>query len=86
MSFVKKAVALRYPENAQAPFITASAKGRLAERLLKIAEENDVAVVRNDALADVLSFQEAGSCIPEQTWEIVAKIFAFIGYIGDKNE
>ncbi|QTQ14357.1 EscU/YscU/HrcU family type III secretion system export apparatus switch protein [Treponema parvum] len=86
MNFVKKAVALRYPENAQAPFITASAKGLLAQRLLKIAEENDVAVVRDDALAEVLSFQEVGSCIPEQTWEIVAKIFAFIGYIGDKNE
>ncbi len=73
-----KAVSLKYPENAEAPFISCSAKGRLAERLLEIAEENNVLVVKNDFAADILSVQEIGSMIPESTWEIVADIFSVL--------
>ena len=82
----KKAVALKYPENAYAPFVVASEKGFLAERLLKIAEENKILIVRDDILSDVLSLQEVGSFIPENTWEAMAKIFAFIVHLEEKNE
>jgi FlhB-like protein len=72
------AVALRYPEDAEAPFITASGKGRLAQKLIDIARKNDIPVVKNDFLVDVLSLEEIGSSIPEETWQVVAKIFAFV--------
>ena len=85
MNKEKKAVALKYPEDAYAPFIVASEKGFLAERLLKIARDNNVPVVRNDIVADVLSLQETGSFIPEQTWQAVAKIFAFIAQLEESN-
>lgn len=73
-----KAAALKYPDGADAPFITAAARGELAERLLEIARENSVPVVRDELLADVLTVQEIGSVIPEETWELVAGIFSFI--------
>lgn len=74
----KKAVVLKYPENASAPFITASAKGQLAEKIMQIAKECNVPVVENEIAANVLSLQEIGSAIPEETWGIVAEIFAVV--------
>ena len=73
-----KAVALKYDSENGSPFISATAKGELAKRLLEIARENSVPVVENEALANILSVQEIGSMIPESTWEVVAKIFAWI--------
>ncbi len=73
-----KAVALKYPEGAPAPFITASARGKLAEELLKCAKMNDIMIVENSDLADYLSVQDLGTSIPEETWEVVARIFSFI--------
>lgn len=73
-----KAVALKYPEWADAPFISASAKGYAAEQLVKIAEENGVPVVKNENMADVLSLQNIGQYIPEETYAAIAAIFVFI--------
>lgn len=72
------AVALRYPEWAEAPYISAKAKGSVAERLVEIARENQVPVVEDAALANVLSIQNIGSLIPEETYSALATIFAFI--------
>ncbi|MBQ8014297.1 MAG: EscU/YscU/HrcU family type III secretion system export apparatus switch protein [Treponema sp.] len=72
------AVALRYPEWAEAPYISAKAKGSVAERLVEIARENQVPVVEDTALANVLSIQNIGSLIPEETYSALATIFAFI--------
>lgn len=71
-------VALRYPENAECPFISAKAKGHLAEEMLEIAEENKIPVVKDEFLSGILTAEEIGSAIPIETWEIVAKIFAYI--------
>ena len=72
------AVALSYPKDAEAPFITAKEHGYLARRMLAIAEEKGVPVVEDEILANVLSLQDVGICIPVHTWEAVARIFAFI--------
>ena len=76
-----KAVALRYPEWADAPFISANAKGYAAEQLLKIADENGIPVVQNAEMADVLSVQNVGQFIPEGTYAAIAAVFAFIAKI-----
>ncbi len=75
---VLKAVALKYPEKANLPFVAATAKGELAKKLLKVAEEQKIPVVKDITAANILSAQEIGSAIPENTWEIVAKIFAAV--------
>ena len=69
---------MRYPEWAEAPYISAKAKGSVAERLVEIARENQVPVVEDTALANVLSIQNIGSLIPEETYSALATIFAFI--------
>ncbi len=73
-----KAVAIKYPENAELPFVSAKAKGELAKKLIEIAEKQKIPVVKNITAANILSVQEIGSAIPENTWEIIAKIFAAV--------
>ncbi len=76
-----KAVALRYPEWADAPFISANAKGYAAQQLLKLADENGIPVVQNAEMADILSLQNVGQFIPEETYVAIAAVFAFIAKI-----
>lgn len=75
---MKKAVALKYPEGAPSPFVTAAARGQAADRLVEIAKEQGIAVVENANLADVLTLEEIGSYVPEETWGVLAGIFAFV--------
>ncbi len=73
-----KALALKYPQGAEAPFIIANESGFLAGKMLEIAEENNIPLVENADLTNVLSFANVGDCIPEETWLAVASIFAYI--------
>lgn len=82
---MNKAVALRYPEGADAPYISAAAKGKLAERLVSIARQNGVPVIKNNEIADVLSFCSVGDYIPEETYTVLAKVFAFIEKVEKEN-
>ena len=72
------AVALKYPPDREAPVIQAKAKGLLAEKMISIAEENKIPVVKDTLTESILSIQEIGDCIPEETWRAVAVIFAMI--------
>ena len=74
----QKAIALKYPEWADAPFITVNEKGLLAEKVISIAKENNIPVIESPETADILSLSEAGSMIPEETYAVLAEIFAFI--------
>ncbi|MDR2898199.1 MAG: EscU/YscU/HrcU family type III secretion system export apparatus switch protein [Spirochaetaceae bacterium] len=74
----KAAVALCYPDGYAAPFILAKGKGLLAERITDIALEHDIQIVADPRLSNILSVYEIGSCIPPETYEAVAGIFAFL--------
>lgn len=73
-----KAIALLYPEGEKAPFISAKAKGEIAERMLRIAEEENVHIVRDEITANVLSLYDIGEYVPQETYEVLAGVFAFI--------
>ena len=79
------AVALRYPEWADAPYISAKAKGSVAKRLVEIADENGIPIVENAEMANVLSLQNVGSFIPESTYSAIATIFAFVVKLDEEN-
>lgn len=78
MKPVKKAVALQYPPEADAPFIAFSAKGLLAEELVKTAESCRIPIYQDDNLVNILSVCEIGIYIPAETYEALAIIFACI--------
>jgi len=75
---MKKAVALSYTTDVPAPFITGRGAGRIAERILDIAAEHDIPVVRDDILSNTLFLLNPGEYIPEEVYGIVAEIFIFI--------
>jgi flagellar biosynthesis protein len=78
-----KVVAIKYKECVEAPFITAKGTGEKADFILQIAKENNVHIQQDSNLVDFLGNQSVGDFIPEETWDVVAKIFAFI--IDSKN-
>lgn len=75
---IKNAFALKYPEGAQAPFITAKGKGELAEKIINVAKENHIEIAEKPELIDFFDACDIGECVPEETWEILAGIFSFI--------
>ncbi|MBP5283610.1 MAG: EscU/YscU/HrcU family type III secretion system export apparatus switch protein [Treponema sp.] len=73
-----KAVALKYPENAEAPFIAASGKKEMARRIIEIARENNIPLVKDVETADILSVQNPGELIPVSVYPVIAEVFALI--------
>ena len=53
-------------------------RGALAERIIERAKEANVAVHRDDKLADTLSRLEIGDMIPPELYEVVAEILVFV--------
>ena len=74
----KTATALLYQHNKRAPIITAQGKGEIADKIIEIAQENNVDVIQDVETASILSLVEIGECIPVETYEIIAKILAYI--------
>ncbi len=80
---IKKVAALSYKEDMAAPKIIASGKGKVAENILKEAQNNDIAVYKDPKLATLLTELEVGDQIPEELYDIVAKILVFVGDMDD---
>lgn len=76
---VRRAVALHYkPEQHQAPRVAATGKGWLAERIITLAKENSVPIVKDDGLSRVLASLPLGEEVPQELYEAVAAIYAFV--------
>jgi flagellar biosynthetic protein FlhB len=74
------AVAIKYePGQMNAPIVVAKGAGPLAERIIKIAEENGVPVVENKALAEALyRSTDIGEEIPPELYRAVAEVLSFV--------
>lgn len=75
----KKAVALKYEmEKDRAPRITAKGKGLIAQRIIEIAEENNIPLHQDRELTQVLEALDLDTEIPPQLFRAVAEVLAFI--------
>ena len=75
----KKAAALKYNSAKDAaPKILASGKGLLAEKILELAREQNIAVYKNPHLVEALVQLDVGREIPPELYSAVAEIMAFI--------
>lgn len=73
------AVALQYdPDQADAPTVTASGKGAVAEQILQLAFANGVKVRTDPDLAQVLAAVEVDTVIPLEAFAAVAEILAYV--------
>lgn len=74
----KKAVALKYDERqSAAPVVVASGMGHLAEKMVEIANENDVPVYEDNSLATVLTQLDLGTAIPEELYQAIVDIYTY---------
>lgn len=78
MSQRKKAAALKYEFNSDAPIVTAAGMGHIADRILEKAEESEVPIVYNKELTDLLCNVDVGDEIPSELYEAVAHVIAFV--------
>ncbi len=76
---IGKAVAIEYERGADdAPRVTASGSGHIAEQILAIAFARGIKVRRDEDLVNVLSLIEVDSPIPVEAFTAVAEILAYV--------
>ncbi len=76
---VQKAVAIEYERGVDdAPRVTASGKGAIAEQILQIAFDRGIKVREDAELVEILSLVEVDSPIPLEAFTAVAEILAFV--------
>ena len=74
-----KAIALKYDaKNSKAPKITGFGKGQIAEKILKVAEDNKVPFYEDSSLVELLSKLAINSEIPPTLYNMVAEILSFV--------
>lgn len=73
------AVALRYDEKTMdAPEVTAKGQEQLAEKMIRLAKDHEVPVVRNVPLAHSLFRLDVDTQIPEDLYDAVAEILTWV--------
>jgi len=73
------AVAIKYQENKDnAPRVVAKGINYMAQRIKQIARENGIIIVENPPVARALYKLEIGWEIPEELFQVVAEILAFV--------
>jgi flagellar biosynthesis protein len=81
----QKAVALSYEQEQEfAPRVSATGKGLVADHIIKKAKENQIPILEDNTLIELLSELDINERIPEELYQAVAEVFAFI-YQTDKK-
>jgi len=84
---MQKAVALKYnKEKDNAPNVTAKGDGEAAKNIIKIAEENDIPIQKDEDLVNMLSQIELNKEIPVELYQAVSEVFSFIYNISNNME
>ncbi|MDP1881227.1 MAG: type III secretion system export apparatus subunit SctU [Parachlamydiaceae bacterium] len=81
------AIAIGYRKDIdQAPYILALGKDNLAELMIKVAEQNNIPVLRNVPLAHTLwEHGELYNYVPEETYEALAEILRWIASLDEEE-
>ena len=74
----KKAVALLYDPNNQAPQVVAAGQGVLADKIIETAKESDVPLYKDTNLTETLLKLDIGDCIPPELYGVVAEILVYV--------
>jgi flagellar biosynthesis protein len=73
----RRAAALHYERGEQAPKVTATGRGLVADRIVAAAKEAGVPVRSDPALAEALGALELDADVPEAMWRAVAETLAW---------
>ena len=83
----RTAIALRYDiEKDAAPLVLASGRGRVADEILRIAEENEIPLFEDPRIADLLSKLKLDTEIPAELYVLVAGVLFFVFQLDKMSE
>lgn len=84
--YIQKAAALKYDSKiSSAPKITAKGKGDVAKNIIKIAQDNNLPIKKDEDLIELLSQLDIDKEIPPSMYKAVAEIFSFIYQLTNKK-
>ena len=73
------AVALEYERGTHnAPVVVAKGRGPIAEQIMAVARDNDIAIEANPMLAEALSGVPLDESIPHELYQAVAEVIGFV--------
>jgi len=82
---IDKAAALKYSRgDASAPKMVAKGRGKVAEKIVEIAQAHNIPIKEDKELVEFLSTLDLYQEIPQELYKAVAEILAFIYSIKDK--
>ncbi|AXH15287.1 EscU/YscU/HrcU family type III secretion system export apparatus switch protein [Malaciobacter mytili] len=77
--FIQKAAALKYDiQNDNAPKLVAKGEAQIAKNIIKIAQDNNLPIKKDEDLIELLSKLDIDKEIPASMYKAVAEIFSFI--------
>ena len=75
----KKAVALKYEnQSTSAPKVIAKGKGAIAQKILEKADEFEIPIFQNEALANSLMELDLDEQIPPRLYKAIAEVFVWL--------
>ena len=80
---VLRAIALQY-DGENAPTVTATGEGAIAEEILRIAREHDIPLKEDALLAELLSDLNLGEEIPPMLYRVIAEVIAYAYLVSGK--
>ncbi len=79
---IRLAIALKYAEaQGDAPVITASGRGPIAENIIRAAQKEKVPIYQDQSLAQVLVSLELKTELPPELYQAVAQAIQFVSHI-----
>jgi len=78
-----RAIALEY-DGENAPTVTASGEGAIAEEIIRVAREHGVPLREDVMLAALLSELELGEEIPPLLYRVIAEVIAYAYIVSGK--
>lgn len=83
---IQKAAALKYDQKlSNAPQVIAKGKGDVAKNIIKIAQDNNLPIKKDEDLVELLSQLDIDKEIPPSMYKAVAEIFSFIYGLTNKK-
>ena len=67
-----------YPSSPLSFLLKINFSFNIVQTMLDIAKKHDIPIVYEPETQEILSLFDAGDYVPEETWEVLAKVFAFV--------
>ena len=81
-----RAVALGYDAGKdEAPRVLAAGEGRVAERIMAIAQEHGILIREDPVLAAALSTIDLDTTIPPELYTVVAEVLAYVYRVKERK-